>query len=141
MAASAAYLRARSLVRDGQLGEGRGRWSGSATVPRDTMAASSALFLLGDLASDDRPTARPAYYRRAAVRYPTSRFAPAARFRAAMVELLTGDAGMAGREFDELARRYPRSDEASASVYWAGRAWALAGDSVKAPPLAEGNPR
>ena len=40
---------------------------------------------------------------------------------------------MAGREFDELARRYPRSDEAPASVYWAGRAWAIAGDSVKAP--------
>jgi soluble lytic murein transglycosylase len=49
-----------------------------------------------------------------------------------MVELLTGDAAMAAREFDELARRYPRSDEAPASVYWAGRAWDLAGDSVKA---------
>jgi soluble lytic murein transglycosylase len=49
-----------------------------------------------------------------------------------MVELLTGDAAMAGREFDELARRHPRSDEAPAAVYWAGRAWAVAGDSVKA---------
>jgi soluble lytic murein transglycosylase len=66
------------------------------------------------------------------VRYPTSRFAAPARFRAAMVELLTGDAAMAAREFDELARRYPRSDDAPASVYWAGRAWSIAGDSVKA---------
>ncbi|CAN5738236.1 transglycosylase SLT domain-containing protein [soil metagenome] len=134
MAASAAYLRARSLVRDGQVVQGRAALVEIGTVyPGDTTAASSALFLLGDLASDDRADrlART-YYRRAALRYPSSKFAPAARFRAAMVELLTGDASMAAREFDELARRYPRSDEAPASVYWAGRAWALAGDSVTA---------
>ena len=134
MAASAAYLRARSLVRAGQVVEGRAALVEIGTrYPRDTTAASTALFLLGDLASDDRADrlART-YYRRSALRYPTSRFAPAARFRAAMVELLTGDAAMAGREFDELARRYPRSDEARASIYWAGRSWALAGDSVKA---------
>ena len=109
-------MRARSLVRDGQVAEGR-----SALVEigklysRDTAAASSALFLLGDLASDDRADrlART-YFRRAALKYPTSRFAPAARFRAAMIALLTGDAGMSAREFDELARRYSRSDEASA---------------------------
>jgi soluble lytic murein transglycosylase len=134
MLASAAYFRARSLVRDGQLAKGRAELVDiPVKYPQDTVAASSALFLLGDLASDDQADrlART-YYRRAAVRYPSSRFAAAARFRAAMVELLTGDAGMAGREFDELARRYPRSDEAPASVYWAGRAWAIAGDSVKA---------
>ena len=134
MVASAAYLRARSLVRDGQAVQGRAELVEiPVKFPRDTTAASSALFLLGDLASDDRADrlART-YYRRAAVRYPTSRFAAAARFRAAMVELLTGDAAMAAREFDELARRYPRSDEAPASVYWAGRAWSIAGDSVKA---------
>jgi soluble lytic murein transglycosylase len=134
MAGSAAYLRARSLVRDGQLVEGRAALVAIGTkFPRDTMAASSALFLLGDLASDDQADrlART-YYRRSALRYPTGRFAAAARFRAAMVELLTGDAAMAGREFDELARRYPRSDEAPASVYWAGRSWFIAGDSVKA---------
>jgi soluble lytic murein transglycosylase len=134
MLASAAYYRARSLVRDGQTAKGRAELLEiPVRYPKDTTAASSALFLLGDLASDDRADrlAR-SYYRRAAVRYPTSRFAAPARFRAAMVELLTGDASMAAREFDELARRYARSDEAPASVYWAGRAWAIAGDSVKA---------
>jgi soluble lytic murein transglycosylase len=39
---------------------------------------------------------------------------------------------MGAREFDDLARRYPRSDEASAAVYWAGRAWASAGDTAAA---------
>ncbi|MGH7580724.1 MAG: transglycosylase SLT domain-containing protein, partial [Gemmatimonadales bacterium] len=134
MAASAAYLRARSLVREGQVVKGRAALVEIGTrYPRDTTAASIALFLLGDLASDDQADrlART-YYRRSALRYPTSRYAAAARFRAAMVELLTGDAAMAAREFDELARRYPRSDEAPAAVYWAGRSWSIAGDSVKA---------
>ena len=134
LAASAAYLRARSLVRDGQLTEGRSALLEIGKLhSRDTSAASSALFLLGDLAADDRADrlART-YYRRAALRYPTSRFAPAARFRAAMVELLTGDVAMSAREFDELAKRYPRSDEAAAAVYWAGRAWAAAGDTAAA---------
>ena len=104
MASSAAYLRARSLVRDGQAVKGRGELVEiPARYPKDTTAASSALFLLGDLATDEQADrlART-YYRRAAVRYPTSRFAAPARFRAAMVELLTGDAAMAAREFDEL---------------------------------------
>ena len=134
LVASAAYLRARSLVRDGQVVEGRSALLEIGKLyPRDTTPASSALFLLGDLASDDRADrlART-YFRRAALRYPTSRFAPAARFRAAMIELLTGSAAQAAREFDELARRHPRSDEAAAAVYWAGRAWADAGDSAVA---------
>lgn len=134
LAAHAAYLRAREMVRDGQLVEGRSALLAIArTLASDTNAASSALYLLGDLASDDgADRLSRTYYRRVALRYPGSRFAAAARFRAAMIELLTGDPGQAGREFDELARRYPRSDEAAASVYWGGRAWATAGDSTAA---------
>ncbi|HKU63397.1 MAG TPA: lytic transglycosylase domain-containing protein [Gemmatimonadales bacterium] len=134
LAAHAAYLRARELVRDGQLVEGRSALLAiTRTLASDSNAASSALYLLGDLASDDgADRLARTYYRRAALRYPGSRFAAPARFRAAMIELLTGDPGQAGREFDELARRFPRSDEAPASVYWAGRAWATASDSVAA---------
>ncbi|MGH7658397.1 MAG: transglycosylase SLT domain-containing protein, partial [Gemmatimonadales bacterium] len=36
----------------------------------------------------------------------------------------------AAREFDDLFDRYPRSDAAIAARYWAGRAWATAGDSA-----------
>ena len=50
---------------------GRSWWRSRSAYPRDTTAASSALFLLGDLASDDQADrlART-YYRRAALRYP-----------------------------------------------------------------------
>jgi soluble lytic murein transglycosylase len=134
LAASAAYQRARALVRSGQ--EGLGRTALTRVLQlhaRDTTAASSALFLLGDLASDDRadPRAR-GYYRQVVTRFPSSRFAPTAAFRAATIALLAGDANGAAAEFDSLARRYPKSDEAGAATYWAGRAWYAAGDTVTA---------
>lgn len=134
LAASAAYQRARALVRDGQLNEGREALLAiGRRYPKDTVAASSALFLLGDLAADDRADDQARLYnRRLAVRYPTSSFAPTARFRAALLELLQGDPARAAREFDELWQRYPKSDEAPAAIYWAGRACAAAGDTAAA---------
>src|SRR2546426_1161092 len=86
---------------------------------RRSSAASSALFLLGDIASDDRAEAQArSYFRQLASRYPTSRFAPTAAFRAAMIALLAGDARAAATEFDALQERYPAGDEADASDYW-----------------------
>ncbi len=134
LAASAAYQRARALVRDGQLSEGRGALLAiGRRYPSDTVAASSALFLLGDLAADDRADGQARIYnRRLALKYPTSAFAPAARFRAAMLALLAGHSALAAREFDELWQRYPKSDEAAAAMYWAGRSCAASGDTLAA---------
>jgi peptidoglycan lytic transglycosylase len=134
LAASAAYQRARALVRDGQLSEGQTALLAiGRRYPSDTVAASSALFLLGDLAADDREDDKArAYNRRLALKYPTSAFAPAARFRAAMLALLAGQPALAAREFDELWQRYPKSDESAAATYWAGRACAASGDSTAA---------
>jgi soluble lytic murein transglycosylase len=132
LAALAAYQGARSLVRDGQLSKGRRALVKVARkYPRDTAAAASAYFLQGDLASDDRADVEARrLYRVVATRYPTSRFAPTARFRAAMIALLGDRPKLAAEEFDALAERYPGSDEALGSIYWAGRAWAEAGDSA-----------
>jgi soluble lytic murein transglycosylase len=146
LAGAAAYQRARALVRAGQDVVGRTALERVLRLyPRDTTAASSALFLLGDLASDDRADVRArARYRQVMLRYPTSRFAPTAAFRAATIALLAGDASGAAGEFDGLAARYPRSEEASAATYWAGRAWFAAGDTATArtrwDSLAAGDP-
>jgi soluble lytic murein transglycosylase len=146
LAAAAAYQRARALVRAGREEQGRAALARVLRLhPRDTTAASSALFLLGDLASDDRadPQAR-AHFRQIVTRYPTSRFAPTAAFRAAMIALLAGDAPLAAAEFDGIVRRYPGSDEAGAAAYWAGRAWDAEGDNAAARErwerLADGDP-
>jgi soluble lytic murein transglycosylase len=132
LASLAAYQGARALVRDGQLSQGRAALSRVArSYPRDTAAAASAFFLLADLASDDRADVEARrLYRIVATRYPTSRFAPIARFRAAMGALVSGRPKIAAQEFDAIAERYPGSDEALGSIYWAGRAWADAADSA-----------
>lgn len=134
LAALAAYQSARSLVRDGQLEKGRAALVAVARkYPRDTAAAASAFFLRADLASDDRGDLEARrLHRVVAARYPTSRFAPTSRFRAAMIALLSGEPKLAAQEFDALAERYPGSDEAVGATYWAGRAWADAGDSAVA---------
>lgn len=134
LAALAAYQGARALVRDGQVSRGRAALIRVARQhSRDTTAAASAFFLRADLASDERADVEARrLYRLVATRYPSSRFATTARFRAAMVALLSGEPKSAAEEFDALAERYPGSDEALGAVYWAGRAWAEAGDSVAA---------
>ncbi len=134
LAASAAYQHARALVRAEQGTRGRAALEQVVKhYPRDGEPASTALFLLGDLASDDRDDrGARTYYRRVVDRYPSSSFAPAAGFRAAMIALLADSAAGAAAEFDAVAAKYPHSGEASAAIYWAGRAWAAAGDSAAA---------
>ncbi|HEU4681523.1 MAG TPA: hypothetical protein VFS51_07255, partial [Gemmatimonadales bacterium] len=133
-AALAAYHAARSLVRDGQLKAGRAALIAvSRKYPRDAVAASSAFFLRADLASDDREDLEARrLHRLVAARYPTSRFAPTSRFRAAMIALLNGEPAVAAEEFDHLTERYPTSEEALGATYWAGRAWASIGDTASA---------
>jgi soluble lytic murein transglycosylase-like protein len=134
LAALSAYQGARALVRDGQLNRGRAALALVARqYSRDTTPAASAFFLMADLASDDRADVEARrLYRVVSRRYPTSRFAPTARFRAAMIAFLSGRPELAAQEFDLLAERYPGSEEALGAVYWAGRAWANAGDSAMA---------
>jgi soluble lytic murein transglycosylase-like protein len=133
-AALAAYQEARSLVRDGQLKAGRKALIAvTLRYPQDTVAASSAFFLRADLASDDREDLEARrLHQLVAARYPTSRFAPTSRFRAAMIALLNGEPRVAAEEFDHLTGRYPTSEEALGAAYWAGRAWASAGDTALA---------
>jgi soluble lytic murein transglycosylase len=134
LAGLAAYQGARALVRDGQVDKGRAALVRVARkYPRDTEAAAPAYFLMGDLASDNRADDEARrLYRVVASRYPTSRFAPTARFRAALIAFVSGRYRQAAREFDQLAARYPASDEAVGAVYWAGRSWAGAGESTTA---------
>jgi soluble lytic murein transglycosylase-like protein len=134
LAGLAAYQGARALVRDGQIDKGR---AALARVARkyssDIEAAAPAYFLMGDLASDNRADDEARrLYRIVATRYPTSRFAPTARFRAALIAFVSGRYQQAAKEFDQLAARYPASDEALGAVYWAGRSWAGARDSATA---------
>lgn len=133
LAAAAAYRTARSMVRDGRAGEGRAvlqqiveKW------PKDSSAAQ-ALYLLADLATDDRRDgdARQ-YYARIVREHRANRLAPAAAFRAALIAFADGRMEVAGTEFDSLDARFPNHAEATAALYWAGRSWSTAGDTARA---------
>ena len=134
LAASAAYERARSLVRDGQVEAARTALRAiGAKYPGETEPAATALYLLGDLATDEqRDAAAREVFRAIVVRYPKARLAPPAGLRAALIAYVAGEHRTAALELDSLALRYPASPEAPAAQYWAGRAWARAGDSAAA---------
>ncbi len=101
--------------------------------PSDTAAASSALYLLADLTTDQGDDAQARrWFAQLYHDYPTSVRAPSARFRAAIIALAANDSRTAARELDSLDAVLPRSDEATAARYWAGRAWSDAGDKTAA---------
>ena len=134
LAPRAAYERARALLRDGQ--GTRASTALEAVVTRhasDTSAASSALYLLGDLAADDgRDDDARAFFRRAATKYPSAALGPSARFRAAILAFVKADFRTAALELDTLVLHRPRSSETLSSLYWSGRAWERLGDSATA---------
>jgi soluble lytic murein transglycosylase len=134
LAARAAYERARSLLRGGDGSKARTELDAiAARRASDTAAASSALYLLGDLAADDaRDDDARAFFRRVATQYPTAPLTASARFRAAILAFVKGDFRTAAAELDTLSLHRRRSSETLAGLYWSGRAWERAGDSATA---------
>jgi soluble lytic murein transglycosylase len=127
---AAEYQRARVLLADGHKPEAQKALTRLVVnAPRDTNAAS-ALMLLADLAGDDGDDAAArAAYLRVVKGFPASTHAAHARFRAALLAFIAGHDRQAAREWDATPAS---SDEAVASRYWSGRAWAAAGDTAAA---------
>lgn len=132
LAAAARYRIGRSMVRDGRVPEGVTqlrqlvkRW------PSDTSAAA-ALYLLADLATDDRNdrVARSTFLQ-IVRQHPGSRLAAGAAFRAAIIAYADSMYEVAARELDAFDGRQRASPEALAALYWAGRAWAGMGDTAR----------
>jgi soluble lytic murein transglycosylase len=131
---AAAYQRARSLLRAGETTRAvTALRAVLVQFPRDTLAAAPALVLLADLAADQRRDGEARRLQlRLARQFPASRFTPAARLRAALIALDAGHADTAARELDSLAADRAGASETLAALYWAGRAWAAAGDTARA---------
>ncbi len=94
-------------------------------------SAAAALALLADLQTDDGDEASS---RRTllsiAQRFPLTRFAPGARFNAALIALILGQSVAAQTEFASLAAT--QTAEAQGAEYWLGRARAIAGNQAGA---------
>lgn len=130
LAAAARYQRALALLNSGDGTAARSALRTLGDAGTDTSAAA-ALALLADLQTDDGDDAGS----RATLldltrRFPATRFTAPARFNAAIVALITGDATIAATEFAALAADSP--DYALSAGYWLGRARAAAGDTAGA---------
>jgi len=134
LAGQAAYQRARVTMTSGTADATKTALrSVVSKFSSDTSAASSALYLLADLTTDSGDdAAAQTSYKRLYRSYPTSSFAPNARFRAAMIEYVSGKPKTAARMFDSLITASPRSDETTAAKYWSGRAWSKSGNATQA---------
>lgn len=133
LAGRAAFQRARAMLRFDSRRAQRELRAIPSRFAGDAFAASSALMLLADLATDDgRDAAARLLWLDIGRRYSTSDLAPAARFKAGLIRYIQGDARGAATEFDDALARYPRADPALAMRYWSGRAHARAGDTATA---------
>ena len=134
LAAQAAYQRARMFLTTGTGDVTRAALRDIVSkFPRDTAPASAALYLLADLLSDagnDDEAQR--VYRQLYQTYPSSAQAANARFHAAILDFVGHRPKDAALAFDSLATLLPRSDDATAARYWAGRAWAESGNDALA---------
>jgi soluble lytic murein transglycosylase len=129
LAGMASYQRARALLRAGNGTAARTTLLATRRdFGSDSAAASSAAYLLGDLASDaGRDEEARREFLALARAYPSSAFAPQARLRAALIAAAGGNHGTAARELDTLVTRYGTHTEVLAALYWAGREWKAAG--------------
>ena len=133
LAGRAAFQRGRAMLRFDSRRAKRELRSIPARFPNDAFAASSALMLLADLETDDgRDAAARTLWLEIARRYPESDAAPEARFKAALIRYIQGDARGAAAELDDAFARAPRATYALATRYWAGRAHARIGDHAAA---------
>ncbi|HEY4320643.1 MAG TPA: transglycosylase SLT domain-containing protein [Gemmatimonadales bacterium] len=134
IAGLAAYYRARALMRGGQQ---------DAVVaalrqvvrrfPRDTAAASTALYLLADLTTDagSIDSAR-AYYLKIAARYPSSSQRSHATLLAALIAFAKGKPAVTVRELSRALAAHAVPSEIDAARYWLARASLATGDTATA---------
>jgi soluble lytic murein transglycosylase len=132
LAARAQYQRARAQIAMRNLPGARSTLRSITTrYPTDPSAAAS-LLLLADLATDEgRDGDARTALRDVLRRFPSSPQAPIAIFRAALISFIQNDYKTAASEFDALANQYPRSSDATAARYWAGRSHYALGDTAR----------
>ncbi len=135
-AGHAAYFAARAQLRGGSNGPAVAALANVIRrFPKDTVAAGTALYLLGDLAIDvgqlDSARAR---FRRLVVHYPSSSSRPHAELLAALIAFGAGNATTSAREL-KAALAAKLGSEVDASRYWLARSYLAMGDSASARPL------
>lgn len=132
LAGHAAYFNARALLRSGNATDAiLALHNVVSQYPRDTTAAATALFLLGDLAIDGgRPDSARSLFLTLADRYRTAPERARATLLAALIAYQQRDFAASARELEQALDR-GAGGESDAMRYWLARARMAAGDSVR----------
>lgn len=132
-APDAEYVRAHALLRAGSPTAARSALRHVIDAHRTTRAAADAAYLLADLESDaGRETNARNLFERACTQRPPGGYSDEACFRSGILSYVLKQHARAAKTFDDLAARFPRSPEATAATYWAGRAWQRLGNDSAA---------
>jgi soluble lytic murein transglycosylase len=124
--------RARLLRAGDAAGARRALESAASRFPSDTSAGSARFSWPTSTPTPDATPRRARASAASSAEHPASSWAPVAAFRAAVIALAQGSPREAAAELDALVARWPDADERLAAEYWAGRAWAAAGDPAQA---------
>ena len=132
--AEARYLRARSLFRTaGDAAANAALREVRDSFPAETTWPATAAWLLADaLVDDGNDSAAVREFTELARRYPSTSHGERAAFQAALIRFVSGEDSAAADGFDRLLESRPGGAEATAAIYWSGRAWESAGDSARA---------
>lgn len=130
----ARYLRARSLLRTaGEDASHAALREVRDSFPGDTQWAATAAWLLADAHVQDGNDAMAVHeFSELASRYPSTSHGERAEFQAALIRFINGEDSAAAQAFDRVVEQRPGGGEATAAIYWSGRAWEAAGDSARA---------
>ena len=130
----ARYLRARSLFRTaGDAAANAALREVRDSFPEETTWSATAAWLLADaLVEDGNDSAAAREFAEIARRFPSTSQGERAAFQASLLRFIGDEDSLAAQGFDRLVELKPGGSEATAAIYWSGRAWEAAGDSARA---------
>lgn len=127
------YLRALALIRSGRTTAARAALQRIVSAHPTSRHAADARYLLADLETDAGRDARARDLLAASCTSQTpGGYSDDACFRSGILSFALGNAARAASAFDEMIRRFPRSGDLVAAIYWSGRAWDRAGNPERA---------
>lgn len=132
--AEARYLRARSLFRTaGDDAANAALREVRDSFPGDVHWAATAAWLLADAhVEDGNDSIAVREFSELATRFPSTSHGERAAFQASLIRFINGEDSAAAQSFDRIIELRAGSSEATAAMYWSGRAWEAVGDSARA---------
>lgn len=127
------YLRAMALLRAGRTTAARTALQRIISAHPASRHAADARYLLADLETDAGRDSRARDLLAAScTSAQPGGYSDDACFRSGILSFALNNHARAASAFDEMIRRFPRSGDLVAAMYWSGRSWERAGNTERA---------